>query len=78
MVKILCIRFKGLQENQKRSRREAKRQAGRSQPEMEWKLERTAPRRVRTEDEMLWPHESPRLAPIFKHYNCILPLWNNI
>lgn len=23
-------------------------------PEMEWKLERTAPRRVRTEEEMLW------------------------
>ncbi|XP_007518953.2 cell division cycle protein 20 homolog B [Erinaceus europaeus] len=27
---------------------------GYSPPEMEWKLERTAPRRIRTEEEMLW------------------------
>lgn len=35
-------------------RSEAKHRRGQSPPEMEWKLERTARRRVRTEEEMLW------------------------
>lgn len=29
-------------------------EVGQSPPEMEWKLERTAPRKVRTEEEMMW------------------------
>lgn len=35
-------------------RGEAKLQVAGSPPEMEWKLERTARRRVRTEEEMMW------------------------
>ncbi|XP_037655364.1 cell division cycle protein 20 homolog B [Choloepus didactylus] len=35
---------------------------GQSPPEMEWKLERTAPRRVRTEEELLWENIMRELA----------------